>query len=806
MISGGEYGVKVASGASTVDNAGTIRATKYDGIYLERGGVISNTVTTALITGGRDGILMSLGYGSVVNAGTIYGGSIAGILAEYGAVISNTGSAANISGKNNAVELKFSPGTVLNQGTINGASGSGVYLAAGGKLNNETLTARIFGGQYGVRAITGAATVLNSGSIFSNSNGVSLGLGGYVANISTASMIIGRSGIVVNGAPGTVVNAGTVSGAYFLGIELVSGGQISNTNTASLIYSTEQAVFDTGATTLFNAGTILAVNYDAVYIKGGGAVTNSGTAALISGGQVGVKILGAAGSVQNNGTIKGSGNYSNGVYLYAGSVTNSSAAAIISGGYNGVVIRNTGAMVVNEGAIAAGRFDGVDLKAGGTLLNAGTISGGKFAAYLNGTSNSRLILDAGAVFIGTVAASGTYNVLELASTTSAGTLHGLGGTINGFQTISFDAGATWLVSGSLAGLQGETITGFGASDTLVLDGFTASSESFSNGTLSLTDGIHNEALVFEGNLSLASFHVTDTNAGTQIALCYLRGTEILTPHGPRAVEDLRIGDAVVTRFSAVQPVKWIGKQVYAAPFLRQHRARYPVYIQAGALGQSVPRQGLFVSPGHSMLVNGTLLLAKNLVNGISVRQDVLPELVEYFAIELSAHDCVLAHGAWGESFADGPGLRRQFHNLAEFQALFPDYEEPAALQLCAPRPEAGPELEAALAPVLAPVLARAEATPGALHGYIERLGPDCIEGWAWDAANPDLPVALEIFAGAEKLVEALACHYRGDIAQAGFGRGHCMFSFAIAGDWRAELIVRRKADGAQLPRAARMAA
>jgi hypothetical protein len=39
-------------------------------------------------------------------------------------------------------------------------------------------------------------------------------------------------------------------------------------------------------------------------------------------------------------------------------------------------------------------------------------------------------------------------------------------------------------------------------------------------------------------------------------------------------------------------------------------------------------------------------------------------------------------------------------------------------------------------------------TPGPLHGCIDEISPaGLIRGWAWDAANPLLPVLLEIIAG-----------------------------------------------------------
>ena len=96
-----------------------------------------------------------------------------------------------------------------------------------------------------------------------------------------------------------------------------------------------------------------------------------------------------------------------------------------------------------------------------------------------------------------------------------------------------------------------------------------------------------------------------------------------------------------------------------------------------------------------------------------------------------------------------------------------------------------------------PILARVSAVPGRLKGVIDIIGPNCIEGWACDDANPHLPVALEIFVGGEKFGDALACHYRADLAAAGLGRGYCMFSFS-PGAAHGAINVRRVADGAEI--------
>jgi hypothetical protein len=197
-----------------------------------------------------------------------------------------------------------------------------------------------------------------------------------------------------------------------------------------------------------------------------------------------------------------------------------------------------------------------------------------------------------------------------------------------------------------------------------------------------------------------------------------------------------------------------------------------------------------------MLVGRVLVLAKSLVNGITITQSDCPERVDYFQLEFETHDCVLAEGVWSESYADTPGLRAKFHNAAEFYALYPGHIEPETQCLCAPRPLEGPGLDA----VLRPLLARLPVRPGRLHGCVDEVSPGMIRGWAWDEANPHLPVLLEIAAGNRVMGTVLACDYRGDLAKAGIGRGHCSFAFTVMASlpMNRPLLIRRVQDHAKI--------
>jgi hypothetical protein len=370
-------------------------------------------------------------------------------------------------------------------------------------------------------------------------------------------------------------------------------------------------------------------------------------------------------------------------------------------------------------------------------------------------------------------------------------------------------------------------SGFTSGDTLnfvTQNGITGSYDA-ADGVLTLTGTASAAAYqVALASITLSNSNADPTNGGTDTlrsisyvvgdaagesnsqsseadVVCYLRGTQIVTARGIVPVETLAIGEHVVTRSGGLRPIKWLGHQRFQARFLRGNRAKIPVRIAVGALGDGLPLRDLFVSPGHSMLIGETLILARNLVNGVTITQDELPDEVHYIHIELDTHNCILAEGAWSESYTDAPGMRTQFQNETEFWALYPDYVTPPEIVTCHPRPEHGP----ALAQALAPIVARAAegGQPGELRGWVDVIHPGgLIEGWAQDLAHPELPVLLEIWLGEERLGAVLACDPRDDLRQAGIGQGHCSFAFASNRGFTtaemAQIEVRRASDEAVL--------
>jgi hypothetical protein len=188
------------------------------------------------------------------------------------------------------------------------------------------------------------------------------------------------------------------------------------------------------------------------------------------------------------------------------------------------------------------------------------------------------------------------------------------------------------------------------------------------------------------------------NAGEENNLpapCFAAGTRIMTARGEVPVEALRAGDMVVTlglQGPHLRPVRWIG---HRAVDCRRHPRPdqvVPVRILAGALGPGVPARDLVVSPDHALHVEGVLVPAAALVDGHGVRRDRGVGKVQYFHVELDAHDVLLAEGAPAESWLDC-GNRAQFDNGGLVVALHPDFAVDPAVRGCAPRLAQGPALD-----------------------------------------------------------------------------------------------------------------
>jgi hypothetical protein len=608
--------------------------------------------------------------------------------------------------------------TIKNYGVIGSVQGDGVSLAAGGVVENEGV---ITGGTAAANAplaagvyIKGSAagTVENAGGI-SGEFGVKLeSATGWVSNASGGVIAGGTAAgeyAVFSAHTATVENAGSISGRA--GVSLY-GGLVSNAAGAAITGVRYGVEVGTGGGTVDNAGSISGSVFG---VSAYGLVSNAAGGEITSG-FVGVAIGGATGTLYNAGTIS----------AYRGVSLDSAASGLVVN--TGTI---TGSGKYNEGVYISGYA--------GTVENAGAIDGGKYAVYFQYAGSNSLIVDAGASFTGEVLAAGSGNTIELTSSASAGTLAGLGSEYVGFQTVTIDPGAAWEVTGTEAGMEAASFSGFNPNDLLYITNLSyapGATATLSGGTLAVVSG--------GTTIDIAMTNVTGTNfyahnVGGEVLVnestiaCYCRGTLVKTDRGPVAVEDLAVGDLLVTLSGELRPLKWIGRRSYAGWLAAGNPDVQPVLFKAGALADNVPSRDLMVSPEHAMYLDGALIPARHLVNGVSIIQTSGLEEIHYFHLELEEHAVIFAEDAASETYVDD-GNRFMFHNVFDYYAEFPDAPRGRDARYCAPRIEDGFELEAARRALSArAALLRPDGTAAPapeLRGRLERVTRTLVEGWA----------------------------------------------------------------------------
>lgn len=141
---------------------------------------------------------------------------------------------------------------------------------------------------------------------------------------------------------------------------------------------------------------------------------------------------------------------------------------------------------------------------------------------------------------------------------------------------------------------------------------------------------------------------------------FTRGTHITMASGEqRPIEQLKVGDKVLTRDDGPQEVRWVGQTT-----LRAVGEFAPVVIQKGALHNE---NDLIVSPDHRIFVyqrqdklgagrSEILVKVRHLINGTTVYQQD-GGFVEYFQLLFDEHQIIYAEGIASESLLIDPRTR-----------------------------------------------------------------------------------------------------------------------------------------------------
>jgi Hint domain len=160
--------------------------------------------------------------------------------------------------------------------------------------------------------------------------------------------------------------------------------------------------------------------------------------------------------------------------------------------------------------------------------------------------------------------------------------------------------------------------------------------------------------------------------------CFLAGTRIKTPEGEINIEELRIGDDVLTASGETKPIKFIGRRKVSRERAGRWNGDGPVKILRFAIDGKAPHSDLYVSPAHAIYIDGILIPARYLANDVTIVADARPEALSltYFHIELDTHEAILAEGLAVESFQrDKPFA---FDNADDYFKLYGSPGEPFA--------------------------------------------------------------------------------------------------------------------------------
>ena len=726
----GGTGSLLVNGGASISGLGTL-----DGITGASGSAASVTVDGSGSTWKSAGELVigntGAGAATVSNAASLSataGGALPALALGLSAggtgalTVTGAGSSATLTGQLNVGQAGAGTLTVANQATLRTGNDAALDPSEGFDI------AQLAGG-------SGAATVSGSKSLLAN-------IGRFVVGDAGLGSLAIVAGATVTTSPGTGAGAIVANGTGANGSSVNVSGAGSNWQVGGLL---DLGVAGSGALSLSGGATVTAGSLDAanaasavarISVSGAGSellVTNAATVAddgtgvlsVLDGATVSAASLTIGSQTDSSGALVVSGNGSKlsisgqlniGTALGTGdltvgpgavvnaSVVNLQGGVVLEGGVLDptVYIENGGSTTGGFGTIAS---DFILLE--GTILSNGSKSG-KQTEVVEGT----LVGGGTADIKGSVSVNGpgilqigTHDTIELtgavlnaATTTFTDNLTPTGTyTVNNSVIdVVFQDSTGVLVLDDIAGFAG-TVATWTAGDSFVITGGTLSNIAVGNGnTLSFSDagtgagagGI--DQIIFGSGISAGAFGIVNGDT-VQAVACFAEGTRIGTVDGWVAVEDLRVGDRVITLEAprgaastgadlsaaaaagdwADEAIVWIGQRAVHCAAQPRPEAVWPVRVRAGAFGEHGPVRDLYLSPDHAVFVNGVLVPVRLLIDGDSIVQ-VKRDRVRYFHVELPGHAVILAEGLTVESYLDS-GDRADFQDGDGAIRLFPAF-------------------------------------------------------------------------------------------------------------------------------------
>ena len=666
---------------NTISGAGSITS-NFTSLTNEARGVIDATGT---LNGFR------LSVPTVTNAGLLEATGVGGLQLS-GDAITNAGGTILANGA----------GTHVDIGNYTTIAGGTLKATNGGLIEVTDGTVNELGGDS-----SGAPVTITTGTTLQLNDGSSLRL----TSPSTTTVIVNQGTIALNSTGDrTSLNIGlqtTVSPVVLQG-----GGALTLSDSASnRIFIDNSATLDNVDNTISGAGSISA-NFTSLTNEAKGIIDAAGTNGLLL----------AVPTVTNKGLLEDTG---------TGGLQISTP--------NGTTVVNVGGTISATGTGTHVDLDGTTIQggmlttaAGGVLNVMDTVdvdgsTAGAVTVYGAVAGTGTLALTAGETTFAngarlatptlSVAGSATADVAESLTYTGALGNNGmvelegantleLGGMVSGSGTVGFASGAAATLQLDAAALpNGQTfansVTAFNPGDVIDLRGLAFQGTATpmydaTTGALSVTEGGVTDTLnlVTPGATSFVA--QADGAGGTEIVVCFGAGTLIRTTRGDVPVEQLVVGDLVVTASGAHRPIRWLGHRVIDCHQHSNPAGVLPIRIDAHAFGPHRPTRNLLVSPGHAIcldVLGEVLIPAGALVNGTTIAQVEVDE-VTYWHVELDSHDVILAENLPAESYLE-MGNRTFFAESGIVAlAATPDAKVVTHADFCRPFHADGPLVEA----------------------------------------------------------------------------------------------------------------
>ena len=350
-----------------------------------------------------------------------------------------------------------------------------------------------------------------------------------------------------------------------------------------------------------------------------------------------------------------------------------------------VFVQQGGTLIIQAGSLGVGTVEGglsspyVSNKLGGTgdAFGSGIFIQGDETVTLAASSDQPTLEVAGVIAdepgsiagytqdgAGALVIGGGTVQLDADNTYTGGTTIGTAATLvldnpqaAGSGAIVFDPGSLEFTA---ANAPANAITDFYAGDTIRIDGFTVAASSYSGGVLMLSGQGGPVDLTIPG-LVLSDLTYSNGAGGvtlttSQLPVCFGGRTRIATPDGERVAESLKRGDRVVALDQLGRPsvdtVRWVGMRTLRLAGHPDPALAAPIRIRAGAFGPCLPARDLRLSPDHCLLMEGHLLRAFRLLNGVSVVQELGRRAITYVHVALDRHALLLAEGILAESYRE----------------------------------------------------------------------------------------------------------------------------------------------------------